>query len=76
MAHNRINMCELRRLYLLENNLEDILNAKVFDGKSICYIWDKVSWYSLDGCRIEERLPYYIDDNKQQPLRSAPRSFK
>ena len=44
---------------------EDILNAKVFNGKSICEVIKKVTWYSLDGCSIEERLPDYIENMKQ-----------
>ena len=40
--------------------LEDILNAKVFKGKSMCDVIQEVIWYSLDGCSIEERLPNYI----------------
>lgn len=42
--------------------LEDILNDKVFHGKSLCDVIEKIIWYSLDGCSIEERLPDYIDD--------------
>ncbi|WP_426351065.1 hypothetical protein ACPWSR_07530 [Alloiococcus sp. CFN-8] len=41
--------------------LKDILNAKVFHGKSLYVLIDKINWHSLDGCSIEERLPYYID---------------
>lgn len=37
--------------------LEDILNAKVFHGKSLCDVIEKITWYSLDGCSIEEILP-------------------
>ena len=44
------------------DKLEDILNAEVFHGKSLCDIIDKITWYSLDGCSIEERLVDYIDD--------------
>lgn len=39
---------------------EDILNAKVFNGKSMCNVIEKVTWYSLDGCSIEERLTDYF----------------
>lgn len=41
--------------------LEDILKAKVFHGKSLYDVIDRTSWHSLDGCSLEERLPYYID---------------
>ncbi len=40
--------------------LEDILKAKVFNGKSMYEVFEKVTWYSLDGCSIEERLTDYI----------------
>jgi len=56
--------------------LEDILNAEVFHGKSLCDVIEKVTWYSLDGCSIEERLLDYIEDNAKGPLRSAPKFIK
>lgn len=28
---------------------EEILNAKVFDGKSMCELWDKVEFYTVNG---------------------------
>lgn len=43
------------------DQLEDILNVKVFHGKSLCDVIEKITWYSLDGCSIEERLPDYLD---------------
>jgi len=52
--------------------LEDILNSKVFHGKSLCDVIEKVTWYSLDGCIIEERLPDYLDDYAIKANRSAP----
>lgn len=42
------------------DKLEDILNAKVFRGKSMFDVIEKITWLSLDGCIIEERLPDYI----------------
>lgn len=44
------------------DNLENILNDKVFNGKSLYDVIDKITWFSLDGSSIEEILPYYIDD--------------
>jgi len=52
--------------------LEDILNSKVFHGKSLCDVIEKVTWYSLDGCIVEERLPDYLDDYAIKANRSAP----
>ncbi len=52
--------------------LEDILNSKVFHGKSLCDVIENVTWYSLDGCSIEERLPDYLDDYAIKAKRSAP----
>ncbi len=52
--------------------LEDILNSKVFHGKSLCDVIENVTWYSLDGCSIEERLPDYLDDYAIKANRSAP----
>lgn len=34
--------------------LEDILNAKVFNGKGMYDVIEKVTWKSLDGCSIDE----------------------
>ena len=52
--------------------LEDILNDKVFHSKSLCDVIEKITWYSLDGCSIDERLPDYIDDYVKTPKRAAP----
>ncbi len=41
--------------------LEDILNAKILNEKSLYELIDNISWHSLDGCSIDERLPYYIE---------------
>lgn len=58
------------------SELEYILNAKVFHGKSLCDIIEKITWYSLDGCSIEEILPDYIDDYSKSPEMSAPINIK
>lgn len=52
--------------------LEDILNSKVFHGKSLFDVIEKITWCSLDGCSIEERLPDYLDDYAIKAKRSAP----
>lgn len=44
------------------DSLEDILNAKVFHGKSLYDVIEDIIWFSLDGSNIEDMLPYYIDD--------------
>lgn len=44
----------------------------VFSGKSMRDVIKKVTWYSLDGCSIEERLPDYLDGYEESPKRSAP----
>ena len=36
------------------NKLEDFLNAKVFNGKSLYDVIEKITWFSLDGSSIEE----------------------
>ena len=48
------------RAYEFED-LEDFLKANILDGKSLYELIDKISWHSLDGCSLEERLSYYID---------------
>ncbi|GKX28325.1 hypothetical protein SH1V18_08050 [Vallitalea longa] len=52
--------------------LEDMLNAKVFREKSLCDVIERITWYSLDGCSIEKRLPDYINDYENSLKRSAP----
>lgn len=42
------------------SSIEQFMEAKVFDGNSIEEIWDSISLYSIDGCDIEERLPFYF----------------
>lgn len=44
------------------DNQKDFLEAKVFNGKSIYEIFEKIHWHSLDGCSLEERLGYYLND--------------
>ncbi|MBL4934773.1 hypothetical protein JK636_03255 [Clostridium sp. YIM B02515] len=56
--------------------LEDILNAKVFHGKSLCDVIGEITWYSLDGCSIEDRLSDYIDVNAKKLKRSIPINIK
>ncbi|WIV12850.1 hypothetical protein [Proteiniborus sp. MB09-C3] len=56
--------------------LEDFIDAKVFYGKSMRDVIEKVIWYSLDGCSIEERLPDYLDGYEESPKRSAPIDIK
>ena len=41
--------------------LEDLLKAKILDGNSLYEVIDRISWHSLDGCSIEERLSDYLD---------------
>jgi hypothetical protein len=52
--------------------LEDFLNVKVFRGKSLLDVFEKITWYSLDGCSIEERLPDYISGYSKSLKMSAP----
>lgn len=42
------------------SRLEDFLNAQVFHGKCLCDVIGEITWYSLDGCSIEERLAHYL----------------
>ena len=38
--------------------LDDILSAKVFKDNDIRDIWGRVTWYSLNGCDVEEMIRY------------------
>jgi hypothetical protein len=42
------------------DSFEQLINAKVFYDKSIKEIWDSVTLYAIDGCYVEERLPFYL----------------
>lgn len=48
--------------------LEDFIEAKI----SMRDVIEKATWYSLDGCGIEERLPDYLNGYPKNPKRSAP----
>lgn len=39
--------------------LPELLEAGVLEGKSLLEILPSITWYSLDGCGVEERLAYY-----------------
>lgn len=32
------------------------------NGSQAYEIFEKIHWYSLDGCSLEERLNYYVND--------------
>ena len=40
--------------------LEDFVNTGVFKGRSLKEIWNFVCIYSIDGCDIKERVPFYL----------------
>lgn len=42
------------------DSFDKFSNAKVFNGKSLNEIWNKVSLISIDACDIEERLQFYL----------------
>lgn len=44
------------------DTLDDLIKAKVFNGKSLSEIFNKIIWNTLDGCSFEERLSYYINE--------------
>jgi len=39
----------------------EFANSHVFHSKSIKEIWDAVSILSIDACKTQERLPFYIE---------------
>lgn len=43
------------------DTLDDIINAKVFNGKSLSEIFDEITWNTLDGSSFEERLSDYLN---------------
>ena len=45
------------------DTFEKFSSAKIFQGESIRDIWDLVSFYSIDACEVEERLPFYFSKN-------------
>ena len=41
---------------------DDMINAAVFDGCSLCGIWNKIEFYSVDGCDPEYGFSLYISE--------------
>lgn len=39
---------------------EEILNAKVFHGKSLSDVIQNITWLEIDGCGVKWRLPDYL----------------
>ena len=48
------------------NSFEDFSNAKVFHGKDLKGIWESVSFYSIDACEVQERLPFYLGEKDEE----------
>lgn len=44
------------------DTLDDLIQAKVFNGKSLSEIFNKITWNTLDGSGFEERLSDYINE--------------
>lgn len=40
--------------------LDELLEAKVFHGKSLLQLWDKIEWISIEGSPVEKMLTYYL----------------
>jgi hypothetical protein len=41
------------------DNLDDLLNAQVFEGMSLKQLWSKVTLFSIDTSDVMERLAVY-----------------
>jgi len=44
-------------------SFEDFANAKIFRGSSLKEIWNSVSFISIDAFDVEDRLPFYLNDD-------------
>ena len=42
------------------DSFEQFVNSRVFSGRSIKDIWSYITLSSIDGCNINERLPFYL----------------
>lgn len=42
------------------DSFEAFINTKVFLGKSIKEVWDSITLHTIDGCNIQDRLPFYL----------------
>lgn len=42
------------------DNIDDFLNAQVFDGLSIKQLWSRVTLFSIDSFDVMERLAFYL----------------
>lgn len=43
------------------SSFDKMVNAPVFEGKSLKEIWNEVDILSFDGCSPEEIIPIYLD---------------
>lgn len=53
---------------------EELLNAKIFRGKSLVEIWDSIYFHTIDNCKINEILSNYI--NKDSDLQHSQYKIK
>ncbi len=44
------------------NTLEEFINAPVFGRNSLSGLWDRVTICAIDGCDVEYRLDFYINN--------------
>lgn len=50
----------------------EMVDAPVFDGQSLCQVWERVIIEDIDGCDPVERLHDYLDENSRAPMLGAP----
>lgn len=44
------------------DTFDELLNAKVFDGRSLLEIWNSVTVLEIDGCAPEDRIVHYLGE--------------
>lgn len=45
------------------NSKENLFEAKVFKGKNLKEVWNKVIIITIDSCDVKDRLEYYVKDS-------------
>lgn len=52
------------------DSVRQLLETKVFNGKSLKKIWELITIISIDGCDVEDRISYYSGEQTVESSRA------
>ena len=52
------------------DSVRQLLETKVFNGKSLKEIWELITIISIDGCDVEDRISYYSGEQTVESSRA------